>query len=102
MAWMGPLRDCVAAEGGCAWATAWRSEDARGTSIARPALAAGTAGGMGGVGALGDGRRYIASIVGRRAAPKGVDRKSLGRSDSVVSGMQTTKTKGQTFDEIWD
>ena len=26
------------------------------------------------------GRRYMASIVGRRAAPKGVDKKSVGKS----------------------
>lgn len=31
-------------------------------------------------GALAVGRRYIASIVGRRAAPNGVERKSVGRS----------------------
>ena len=87
---MGLLKDCVAAEGvGGAWAwvaTAWRSDDARGASRPRPAFCAETGGGMEGVGALGDGRRYIASMVGRRAAPKGVDRKSLGRSNSVVSG----------------
>lgn len=44
------------------------------------AAAAGVATGSGRVGALGEGRLYIASIVGRRAAPKGVERKSVGRS----------------------
>ena len=34
----------------------------------------------GDTGALAAGRRYIASIVGRRAAPNGVERKSVGRS----------------------
>ena len=45
-----------------------------------PAWDARIEGGMGGVGALGDGRRYMASMVGRMAAPNGVERKSVGRS----------------------
>jgi hypothetical protein len=31
----------------------------------------------------GVGRRYMASMVGRRAVPNGVDRKSVGRSNEV-------------------
>jgi hypothetical protein len=36
--------------------------------------------GRAGVGVPAEGRRYIASMVGRRAAPNGVDMKSVGRS----------------------
>lgn len=31
----------------------------------------------------GTGRRYILSMVGLRAAPKGVDKKSVGRSEDT-------------------
>ena len=45
----------------------------------------------GGVGAApGVGRRNIASIVGRRAAPKGVERKSEGRSVFVYEIIETS------------
>ena len=47
------------------------------------AFAADTEGG--GTGAPGGGRRYIASMVGRNAAPNGVDRKSVGRSKEIES-----------------
>ena len=62
-------------------ATAWRIEAA--SCGFGEAFAAGTEGG--GTGAPGDGRRYIASIVGRNAAPNGVDRKSVGRSKEMES-----------------
>lgn len=64
-------------------ATAWRSADAS-AGLGEADAACWSAfgeGAMGGVGAApGTGRRNIASIVGRRAAPKGVERKSEGRS----------------------
>jgi len=44
-------------------------------------------------GVLATGRRYIASIVGRKAAPNGVERKSVGRSmQNLVKIMNQTKT----------
>ena len=45
-------------------------------------------------GALATGRRYIASIVGRRAAPNGVERKSVGRS------MQTLVVKNDESNKL--
>jgi len=43
-------------------------------------------------GALAVGRRYIASIVGRRAAPNGVERKSVGRSmENLVNYNESNK-----------
>ena len=43
-------------------------------------------------GALATGRRYIASIVGRRAAPNGVERKSVGRSmQNLVKNDESNK-----------
>jgi len=43
-------------------------------------------------GALATGRRYIASIVGRRAAPNGVERKSVGRSmQNLVKNDESKK-----------
>ena len=70
-----------------AWdATAWRRADASAGS-GDTAGASWSAAGLGageGVGvAPGVGRRNIASIVGRRAAPNGVERKSEGRSDFI-------------------
>ena len=43
---------------------------------------------------LGVGRRNIESIVGRRAAPKGVERKSAGRSILIVKWTPN----GNTYD----
>lgn len=43
-------------------------------------MAVGADGAAGEGAALGAGRRYMASIVGRNAAPNGVDKKSVGRS----------------------
>jgi hypothetical protein len=81
---IGAVRVCVAEVAGVvedrAWdATAWRSDAA--SCGSGDVVAAGT-------GALGEGRRYIASIVGRMAAPNGVDRKSVGRSRWVVGPMR--------------
>lgn len=60
-----------------AWeATPWRRADARSGFEIGGALVDD--------GAPAVGRRYILSIVGRRAAPKGVDRKSVGRSGGRI------------------
>lgn len=64
--------------------TAWRSCDARagfGGAVAVADAASGVGLNMAGVGvAPATGRRNMASMVGRSAAPKGVDRKSEGKS----------------------
>lgn len=85
-----PANDAVAARGGgpraededdweAAWAaTAWRIEAVRsGFGVAGVATGA----------APGEGRRYILSIVGLRAAPKGVARKSVGKSTSDTASV---------------
>ena len=78
-------------------ATACRSADASaglGAADAACCSAVGE-GAAGGVGALpGVGRRNIASMVGRRAAPKGVERKSEGRSARIgcVSRQEWRRT----------
>ena len=52
-------------------------------------------GAAGGVGTLpGVGRRNIASMVGRRAAPKGVERKSEGRSARIGCVSQEWRRTG--------
>ena len=71
-------------------ATAWSSVDARaglGDAAAAAAAACGCIAGAGGAltSAPGTGRRNIASIVGRSAAPNGVERKSEGRSKMSMS-----------------
>lgn len=83
---MGAVRDCVAGEGEypeveLAWegewaweATDWRIDDA--SCGLGDAIPAGATAGM----PPGEARRCMESIVGRRAAPKGVERKSAGRS----------------------
>lgn len=48
--------------------------------LGAPADDGGVGEGREGVGVPGEGRRYIASMVGRRAAPNGVERKSVGSS----------------------
>lgn len=47
------------------------------------------------------GRLYIASMVGRNAAPKGVDKKSLGRSTFVSWGSMKPSKDDYTFDGLW-
>jgi len=54
--------------------------DAASWGFGVPAVEGDVGGGRAGVGVPGEGRRYIASMVGRRAAPNGVERKSVGRS----------------------
>ena len=54
----------------------------------------GLAFGGGEIGALAAGRRYIASIVGRSAAPNGVERKSVGRS---IQNLVKIKITNQTI-----
>ena len=48
------------------------------------------------------GRLNIASMVGRNAAPRGVDKKSLGRSVySLAEDPRKPRKDGCTFDELW-
>lgn len=90
--WMGAVRVCVAGVGepfvagvgvpfvAAREATAWRRAEASwGLGDADAAAGEGVAGA-----APGAGRRYILSIVGRRAAPNGVERKSAGRSTVFI------------------
>ena len=68
-------------------ATAWRSAEASaGLGEADSAALRVSGAGIWGMAgpAPGTGRRNIASIVGRRAAPKGVERKSEGRSGKAA------------------
>jgi len=87
------------AEGENAWfATAWRRDAASagfGEALAAAWAAAGEGCSVAGVGAApGTGRRNMLSIVGRNAAPNGVDRKSEGRSvyarQSAFGGLEAT------------
>ena len=78
------------AEGEKAWlATAWRREAASagfGDALTAACAAAGVGCKVAGVGAVpGAGRRNMLSMVGRKAAPKGVERKSEGRSMHTIS-----------------
>jgi len=57
---------------------AWEATEERREDAAAPAPIAGPGAGVGG--AVGGPRRYTVLIVGRRAAPNGVERTSAGRS----------------------
>lgn len=72
---------------------AWMIE-AESCSWFRAAALAGGAMGRGAGVPMGVGRRYMESMVGRRAAPKGVERKSVGRSVlKKLSGDATLESR---------
>lgn len=76
-------------------ATAWRRVDAKSGLDAGGAPAGGIA--------PATGRRYMLSIVGRRAAPNGVDRKSVGRSEYCVNTIKVCYSQNEykiTFNEV--
>jgi hypothetical protein len=80
MACTGAASAWVAGWAACAWeATDCRIDPASRVSGV-PAADGGIGDGKAGVGMLGEGPRYIESMVGRSAAPNGVERKSVGSS----------------------
>ena len=78
------------------WAWAWDATDSKMESPVGCWFGLGPAA-IGGVGMPGEGRRYIASMVGRRAAPNGVERKSVGRSVESLAEAQDSGRGGEEY-----